>query len=225
MNESLLQAPLKRVAWRPPEGEWANSLTHGIGLIASLLGGVLLVILAWPRGDRFVTLSCLIYATTLVTLYACSTLYHCAHDPCRKERLRIADHAAIYLLIAGSYTPFTLTLLRGGWGWAIFAGVWALAFAGVSFKLYFSNRYSPISTATYVAMGWLVLIASKPILEFIPAGALLLLLMGGILYTGGILFFAGHRIPHHHALWHLCVLGGSACHYAAVLFYIIPPGQ
>ena len=203
--------------------EFANSVTHGLGLALSLGGLVVLVVLAAIRGTAWHIVTCSVYGATLVILYAASTLYHAVRTPRAKRVLRILDHAAIYLLIAGTYTPFTLVRLRGGLGWTLFGLVWGLALAGILFKIFHVERFPIASTLIYLSMGWLVLIAWKPVMAALPGGSLAWLLAGGLAYTAGVIIFAIERIPYNNAIWHLFVLAGSICHYFAVLFYILPP--
>lgn len=197
--------------------ELANVLTHGAGAVASLAGAAVLVAVAALRGDAWKVVGSAVFGTTLVLLYTASTLYHAARAPRVKARLKVLDHCAIYLLIAGSYTPFTLIGLRGGWGWSLFGVIWGLAVAGTVFKLFFIGRFPRLSTAIYVAMGWLVLVAIAPMLHRIPLPTLLWLAAGGVTYTAGTVFYHSRRIPYAHAIWHCFVIGGSACHFAAVL--------
>ncbi len=197
--------------------ELANTVTHGIGLVFSVAGFALLLAFALLRGSVSQIAACSIYGATLVCLYAASTSYHSATSARWKHTLRIFDHSAIYLLIAGTYTPFLLLYLRGPWGWSLFAVIWGLAFAGIVFKLWFVDHFHKTSTALYVAMGWIVIIAAKPVLSHVPGLTLLWLLLGGILYTLGVVFFVWRRLPYSHAVWHVFVLAGSACHYFAVL--------
>jgi hemolysin III len=157
-----------------------------------------------------------------VALYTASTLYHGARRPRAKDALRIFDKCCIYLLIAGTYTPFTLVTLRGGWGWTLFTLVWALALSGILATVLFGERLKAASLGSYLLMGWLAVVAIKPIYELVPAGAILLIVAGGLAYTTGVFFFACDRIRHNHAIWHLFVLAGSACHYLAVILYVIP---
>jgi hemolysin III len=201
--------------------ELANTITHGIGLALSIAGFIALLVVAAFRGGALRIISCAIYGTTLVCLYAASTLYHSLSSPRVKRALKIFDHSAIYLLIAGSYTPFTLVTLRGGWGWSLFATVWALAMGGIVFKLWFIDHFKILSTVLYLAMGWIALIAIKPLLSTIPPHGLYWLVAGGLLYSIGVAFFAAHRIPFGHAIWHVFVIAGSTCHYLAVLFYVV----
>ena len=203
--------------------EIANAITHGIGLLLSIAGFVVLLVLAALRGTAWHIVACSIYGATLICLYTASTLYHAVISPRVKRALRIFDHSAIYLLIAGTYTPFLLVSLRGPWGWSLFGVIWGLALAGVLFKFWFVERFAILSTAVYIAMGWLVVIAAKPVITHLPLTAIIWLLAGGLAYTGGVIFFAAKRIPYSHAIWHLFVLAGSICHYFAVLSTVIPP--
>jgi hemolysin III len=202
--------------------EIANSLTHGIGLALSIAGLTVLVVLASLRGDAWHIVTCSIFGASLVMLYGSSTLYHACQTPTRKQIFRMLDHSCIYLLVAGTYTPITLTLMRGAWGWTLFALVWGFAVAGLSFKWICRHRFRLLSTALYVAMGWLAVIALKPMLELVPPGCLLWLLAGGLFYTFGVIFYVFDHIPYFHAVWHLFVLAGSVSHYCAVLFYVLP---
>lgn len=198
-----------------PDPEWPNVLTHGVGLVAAVVGSVALLVLAATRGGVREVVGVSVFATTLVTLYAASTLYHAARRPRLKRRLKVLDHAAIYLLIAGTYTPFTLSGLGGGWGWSLFGVTWGLAVAGVGFKLVAAGRFRVLSTALYVAMGWMVLIAVVPLVRALSPATLAWLVAGGVAYTAGTLFYHA-RFRHGHAVWHLFVLAGSACHGVAV---------
>jgi hemolysin III len=202
--------------------EIANSLTHGVGLLLSVVGLVVLIVVAALHGGAVNVVSCAIYGATLVCLYAASTIYHGVPSPRWRRALKTLDHCAIYLLIAGTYTPFTLVSLRGGWGWTLFGIVWGLAIAGILLKLWFVDHFAIASTIVYLAMGWLVVVAAKPILSSVPRVELIWLAAGGLLYTGGVVFFAWQRLRFSHAIWHLFVLGGSACHYVAVLYYVAP---
>jgi hemolysin III len=203
--------------------EIANAVTHGIGLLLSVAGFVVLLVLAALRGTAWHIVACSIYGATLICLYAASTLYHAVISPRIKRALRIFDHSAIFLLIAGTYTPFVLINLRGPWGWSLFGVIWGLALAGILFKFWFVGRFGFLSTAVYIAMGWLVVIAAKPVVAHVPFTALVWLLAGGLAYTAGVIFYASRRIPYSHAIWHLFVLAGSTCHYFAILSTVIPP--
>ena len=197
--------------------EIANTVTHGIGLVLSIAGFAVLLVLAILRGTTWHIVGCSIYGATLICLYSASTLYHAVLSPRLKHGLKIFDHSAIYLLIAGTYTPFLLLNLRGPWGWSLFGLIWGLALAGILFKVWFIDHCEHLSTAVYVLMGWLVLIATKPVLAHVPSTTLLWLLAGGLFYSAGVIFYVWKRLPYNHAVWHVFVLAGSACHYFAVL--------
>jgi hemolysin III len=206
-----------------PREELANALTHGVGFVASLVGLPILVLAAASHGERAALVGLSVFGAALVALYAASTLYHAVSHPTLKQRLRVLDHAAIYLLIAGTYTPFTLGVLRGRWGWTLFGIVWTLAALGVLFKVLFgSGAMARLSTAVYVAMGWVVIIAIKPLMAAMDSAGLILLVAGGVLYTGGVVFYVDKRRAWSHPVWHLFVMGGSVCHYFAVLLYAFP---
>lgn len=202
--------------------ELANGITHGVGLILSLAGLVILVTLSILHGTAWHIAGCTTFGVTLVLLYAASTCYHSFHSPRLKRVLKILDHAAIYLLIAGTYTPFTLVNLRGFWGWTLFALVWSLSVFGIAWKLFHVDRFQLVSTLTYIAMGWLVLIAVKPVLAAVPLAGIAWLVAGGLFYTVGVIFLGLKRVPYSHAIWHVFVLSGSICHYFAVMFYVLP---
>jgi hemolysin III len=206
-----------------PREEAANALTHGIGALAALAGGVVLVALAALHGDSWRLAASIVFASSLLLLYVASTLYHCARQPDAKARLKVFDHCAIYLLIAGTYTPFTLVALRGDVGWWLFAAIWSLAALGVLFKLRFTGRFKLASTLLYVAMGWLALVAIKPLLATLDDWSLRWLLAGGIAYTLGTVFYHRPSLRYSHAVWHLFVIAGSACHYLAVLPLVALP--
>ena len=202
--------------------ELANSITHGVGLALSAAGGVVLIVLAALRGDAWHVVSVSVFGATLVMLYSASMVYHIVRSPRAKRVFRILDHSSIYLLIAGTYTPFLLVNMRGGWGWTLFGLVWGLAVLGILFKSFFVERFAFASTAVYLAMGWIVVIAVKPLLASVAGGGIALLLAGGVAYSLGVVFFAWERFPFNHAIWHLFVLAGSVFHYLAVLFYVLP---
>ena len=204
--------------------EIANGVTHGVGLGASLAGAALLVVVTALRGDGWQVTSSVVYGSALVTLYTASMLYHSFQGERAKWVLRVFDHCSIYLLIAGSYTPFALVSLRGGWGWTLFGLIWGLAVAGIVFKVFFTGRLNALSTAVYVLMGWLAVVIAKPIAEALPAGAIWLLLLGGVVYTAGTVFYHNRRIPYSHAIWHLFVICGSVFHYLAISNYVLLPG-
>jgi hemolysin III len=206
-----------------PRWELANALTHGAGVVAGLAGGAVLIVCASLYGDVLKVVSSAVFAATLVLLYTASTLYHAVRRPALKARLKVFDHCAIYLLIAGTYTPFALIGLRGGWGWSLFGVAWGLAVAGVVFKLFFTGRFPRVSTAIYLGMGWMAVVAIVPMLERLPRVTLAWLVAGGLAYTAGTVFYHNRR-PYAHAVWHLFVLAGSVCHFAAVLTQVLPPG-
>lgn len=202
--------------------ELANSLTHAFGLLLSIAGLAAIVAAAALRGGALEITSCAIYGTSLIVLYTTSTLYHSIPFAQPKRILRVLDHLAIFLLIAGTYTPFVLIALRGRWGWSLFAIVWALAALGVLVELSELRRFRRIMIALYVAMGWVGLIAFKPLVAALPAPGLWLLFGGGAAYTCGVVFYRWWGLRYHHALWHLCVLAGSVLQYFAVLWYVLP---
>jgi hemolysin III len=202
--------------------ELANAATHGFGLALSIAGLATLVAWAVVRADAWTVTSAAIFGATLVLLYTTSTLYHSLPGEGRKRLLRKFDHAAIFLLIAGTYTPFLLVNLRGPWGWSLFGVIWALAVAGVVLKFWLAGRFKLGSTLLYLGMGWLIMIALRPMLRTVPEEALWLLLAGGLSYSAGTVFYLWKRLPYHHAVWHLFVLGGSVCHFFAVWAAIIP---
>jgi hemolysin III len=202
--------------------EIANSITHGLGLVLAIVGLVVLVVKAVTSGELVHILSSSIFGATLVLLYLASTLYHSVQTPRVKHWLRVFDHTAIYLLIAGTYTPFMLVSLRGGWGWSLFAVVWGLALVGILYKLVAFGRFKKLSLALYLGMGWLVVLAIEPLVQTLPTAALALIGAGGFAYTFGVLFYVLQRRRFFHTVWHLFVMGGSACHYAAVLLFVLP---
>jgi len=203
--------------------ELANGITHGIGLVLSIVGLAVLVFLSVMRGNAWHIVGCTTFGVSLVLLYTASTMYHSFRTPRWKRILKTLDHTAIYLLIAGTYTPFTLVNLRGFWGWTLFTLVWSLSVFGILWKIFNVDRYQIISTLIYVAMGWLVVIAIKPLFLGIPLSGIAWLVAGGLFYTVGVIFFAANRIPYNHAIWHVFVLAGSICHYIAVMLYVLPP--
>jgi hemolysin III len=207
-----------------PREELANSLTHGLGIGLSVVGLVLLVQYSVLYGDAWHVFSTAIFGVSLIALYSTSTLYHSCREVTRKQLLRKFDHAAIFLLIAGSYTPFLLVTLRGPWGWSLLAVVWSLAVVGIVLKFWFTGRFRVFSTLLYLGLGWLVLVAMKPLLAALPSGGMPWLVAGGAFYSVGTIFYLWKTLPYHHAIWHLFVLGGSACHWVAVFNYVVPRG-
>jgi len=208
---------------RIPVEELANTITHGTGLLLSIAGLAVVVTFAALRGTVWNIVACAIYGSTLVCLYTASTLYHATVSPRMKRALEVFDHCAIYMLIAGTYTPFLLVNLRGTWGWWLLGIVWGIAMAGIIFKLRYTGKYEFLSVAGYILMGWLALIAAKPMVSHISPTALSLLVAGGILYSVGVVFYAWRRFPHHHAIWHSFVVAGSVCHYFAILSSLLSP--
>jgi hemolysin III len=202
--------------------EIANWVTHGIGLALSIAGLTLLILFASIRGDAWHVVSFTVFGLTLLMLYTVSTLYHARRNERSKLLFQKLDHAAIFLLIAGTYTPFLLTHLRGPWGWTLFGVIWGLCGAGAVFQLFSRERYRFVSTTAYLFAGWLIVVAAKPLLTNVPHGGLWLLLAGGLCYTIGVAFYRWHRLRYHHAVWHTFVLGGSTCHYLAVLLFLLP---
>jgi hemolysin III len=202
------------------DDEWANSLTHGLGFILSCIGLILLMMTPFQEGNHWKLLNFGVYGLSLVLLYAASTLYHAVRRPILKRAFRTVDHCAIYLLIAGTYTPFTMLLLKGVWGWTLFGIVWSLAFAGIIFKIFFRHQFKVLSTCIYLFMGWLVVAAIEPLFNSFHYAGLFWLFGGGVSYTIGVIFYVLDKRRFYHAIWHLFVLGGSTCHYLAVFLYL-----
>ncbi|AAF82988.1 hemolysin III family protein [Xylella fastidiosa] len=201
--------------------ELASAIIHGLGALATLAAGSVLITLVSIYGDRWQLVTSIVFSTTLFLLYVASTLYHAIPHPGAKARLRVFDHCAIYLLIAGTYTPFTLITLRGPWGWGLFATIWTLALSGVVFKLFFTERFRLLSTIVYVVMGWLVVIALGPLQRLLDGWTLRWLLAGGVLYTLGTYFYHRDEVRYFHAIWHVFVLAGSVCHFIAVTAQVL----
>lgn len=200
--------------------EWANTLTHGLGLLLSVLGLFFLIFFSRDSDDPWKLFSFVVYGGSLVLLYLASTIYHLSKTPKLKKIFRVIDHCAIYLLIAGSYTPFTLMPLKGLYGWLLFGAIWSLACAGIFLKSFYIHRFKRFSTALYLLMGWLAIIAAKPLVDNYPYEGLIWLVAGGILYTLGVFFFIQDKRKFYHAIWHLFVLAGSVCHYFSILLYM-----
>ncbi|UCD41828.1 MAG: hemolysin III family protein [Chloroflexota bacterium] len=199
-----------------------HSITHGIATGLSIAGLTILVVLAVLNGDVYKIISFSIFGASLVILYLSSTLYHGLQQPRAKKIFKIFDHSAIYLLIAGTYTPFLLVGLRGTTGWTLLVIVWGIALIGITFKIFFIERFQILSVISYLLMGWLCVFVFREMLVSIPIGGIIWLAAGGFLYTVGVIFYALQKIPYMHAIWHFFVLGGSICHYFAVLFFIAP---
>lgn len=202
--------------------EIANAVTHGVGALASAAAGAVLVTLAIQSGTRMQMISALVFCCSMLLLYTASTLYHAIPSERAKRRLKVFDHCAIYMLIAGTYTPFALIGLRGTVGWWLFGAAWSLAALGITFKLFFTGRFKLFSTLVYIGMGWMAIFAIQPMIVNIPLSALMWLLAGGIAYTGGTVFYHNEKLRYSHAVWHLFVLAGSACHFIAVLSQVVP---
>ena len=200
--------------------EIANSITHGIGAGLSIAALVILVVLASKRGDAWRIVSFSIYGATLILLYLASTLYHGFVNPKIKNVFRILDHSAIYLLIAGTYTPVTLTLMRGAWGWTLFGFTWGMAIGGIIITSLLLDKLKALLVLSYVVMGLLIVIAIKPMIQMLPRGMIIWLFIGGSCYILGIIFYLWKRLPYHHPIWHLFVLGGSISHFLGILFYL-----
>jgi len=201
--------------------EIANSVSHGIGLVASAVAVPFLLVSATKRGGPWAALGAGVFAATVLLLYGASTLYHALPGARTKRVFRVIDHSAIFLLIAGTYTPFTLGVLRGAWGWTLLGAVWSLAIAGVVSKAVMGIRYPWLSTTLYLAMGWLVVTAIGPLWVRLPIGGWVWLAAGGLAYTAGVAFFAAERLPYGHFVWHLFVLAGTVCHFVAVWRYAV----
>jgi hemolysin III len=200
--------------------EKANTITHGIGTILSIIGLVILLFLAITKGNIWQIISFSIYGTSLILLYLSSTIYHGLPDTNIKRIFQKFDHSAIFLLIAGSYTPITLISLHGSWGWTLFGLVWVIALTGISMKAFFFQKTQVISVVLYVVMGLLILVAIKPLLMSISINMFVWIIVGGLFYLTGMFFFFAPKIRYHHAIWHLFVLGGSISHFLAVLLYL-----
>jgi hemolysin III len=207
--------------------EIAHSVTHGVGIVLSIAGLAVMVAFAALRGDVWHIVGCSVFGATLVLNYTASTVYHAIPGTFARAKrvLRVLDHSAIFLLIAGTYTPFCLVNLRGPWGWTLFGVVWGLAVLGIVFKATLLGRWKVLSVVAYVAMGWLVLIAARPLGHSVALGGIVLLAAGGVAYTAGVAFYTAARLKYHHAIWHFFVLAGSTLHFFSVLFYVVPLAQ
>lgn len=205
--------------------EIANSVTHGIGIVAAIAGLAVLTSFATLHGDRLNVFGCAVFGATLILLYTTSTLYHSIYAKQLKPLFRALDHSAIFLLIAGTYTPFMLGNLRGPWGWSLLAAIWTIGILGIVLRLFLRGRLHGLVVSLYIAMGWAVVVAIKPLLAHVASGGLVLLAAGGLAYTAGVVFYKWKSLPYNHAIWHGFVLLGSTLHFFAVLCYAIPrPG-
>jgi hemolysin III len=206
---------------RPPHlrEEIANSISHGLALVLAIAALPVLILSAVEVGSTRFTIGVAVFGASIIILYLASTLYHSVTHVRAKQFFRHVDHCAIFLLIAGSYTPFSLGVLRGPWGWTLLTIVWVLAVAGIAMKVIAGHRHWWVSMVLYLVMGWLAIVAVKPILTLVPMPGILLILAGGVAYSGGLAFFAAHRLRYNHFIWHLFVMAGTVCHYLAVLWY------
>lgn len=205
--------------------ELANCITHAVATALSLACLVLLVVFASRRGSVWHVVSFSIYGTTMFVLFLSSTLYHGFSNPRLKHLFHVIDHVAIYLLIAGTYTPFVLTVFREShpvWSWTLFGVVWGIAAVGVALKIFYTGRFKMVSTGLYLLMGWLIVMAAKPLYDTIPRSAFFWLAAGGLMYTLGVVFYLMDRMPWHHAVWHLFVLAAALSHFVGIFFYILP---
>lgn len=202
--------------------ELANTITHGFGLVLSIAGFIFLAMLAVFKGDFWHIFSSIIYGLSLITLYAASTFYHGAVSGDLKKKLQIIDHCCIYLLIAGSYTPFTLIVLHGTFGNLLFIFAWTFAIVGILMKVFFFERFAVAQILSYVVMGWVGALAIYPLFSALGLTAISLIIIGGLAYSIGVIFFAWEKLPHNHAIWHLFVLTGSICHFLVIALWVIP---
>ncbi|HQL01121.1 MAG TPA: hemolysin III family protein [Smithellaceae bacterium] len=199
-----------------------NSLSHGLGILLSVAAVSLLAVFAALHGSAVHIVSGVIFGASLVLLYTASTLYHSFRNQKLKNIFKIVDHSCIYILIAGTYTPFLLVTLSGALGWSIFGVIWFLALVGITLKIFFVHRFKIVSTLAYILMGWIIIFAIKPLSESLATGGIIWLVAGGLAYTLGVIFYAWKTLPFSHGIWHLFVIGGSVCHFFAVLFHVIP---
>ncbi len=199
-----------------------NSLTHGVAAALSIAALTVLVVFSSLQGDPWKIVSFSIYGATLIALYTASTVYHAVPSPRLRPFLRRIDHSCIYLLIAGTYTPFMLVVMRDAWGWTLFGLVWGSAVLGIVFKIFYTGRYEVVSTLWYIMMGWIAVIAIKPMAEAMPAGVWPWVVGGGLCYTFGVIFYAMGKLRYNHAVWHLFVLGGSLLHFMSFLLFVLP---
>lgn len=203
--------------------EIANGVTHGIGALLSVAGLTLMLAAAIQQTDALLITSSAIYGGSLILLFLMSTLYHSFQSPKVKNVFQLLDHCAIYLLIAGTYTPVLLVSMKGAWGYSLMAVIWTLAVGGIIFKLLYRDRFPKVSLTVYLLMGWLIIIAASEVYASVATGGLVLLVIGGLVYSAGTIFYVWERIPYNHAIWHLFVLGGSICHFFAIYSYVITP--
>ncbi|UHQ19746.1 hemolysin III family protein [Lysobacter sp. KIS68-7] len=223
VEPGFASVPQPRKAWpQALREDVASALTHGFGAVAALAAGVVMITLTALHGDGWQLAASIVFAASMFLLYVASTLYHAIQVPRAKSALKVFDHCAIYLLIAGTYTPFTLIGLRGDVGRNLFVAIWSLAALGIVFKLFFTGRFKLASTLVYIAMGWLILVAIKPVWAALDGWTLGWLLAGGIAYTLGTVFYHRPSMRWSHAVWHLFVVAGTVCHYIAVMSQVLP---
>lgn len=201
--------------------EIANCVTHGLGLVLSIVGLAALVMLTYMKGSVSQIASCVVFGSAMVLLYAASTIYHAFKNSAAHRLLKTIDHSCIFLLIAGTYTPLVLAIPQGALGTALLTTVWGVAFFGILFKIFFVSRFKILSIIMYLSMGWLSVLAIKPLMNSLPSGGVWWIAAGGLFYSSGVFFYVWKRLPFNHSIWHLFVLGGSACHYVAVLRYVV----
>ena len=197
--------------------EIANAITHGVGIGLAIAALVILVVFAAKQSDTWKVVAFSIYGATMITLYLSSTLYHSFPQPRVKRFFRIMDHSSIFLLIAGTYTPITIGTMRGGWGWTLFGIIWGLTIAGICLKIFALGKLKTMSVAVYIIMSWMVVIAVRPLMAAAPHSFIICMLIGGAAYMLGVIFYVAKRMPYHHSVWHLFVLGGSICHFFGML--------
>lgn len=205
--------------------ERLNSLTHGLGALLSAIGTLVLVLAAAREGDVWKIVSFSVFGASLVLLYSASAFYHASRSPKVREIWKMLDHCAIFLLIAGTYTPFLLVNLRGPTGWTLFGIIWGLALAGITLKLVFGHRYKILRVIVYLAMGWLIVFAAGELNTHVSGLGVRLTVIGGVVYTLGVVFYLADRLPYNHAIWHLFVVGGSLCHFYAIYYAVLPHGS
>lgn len=219
--QAVVSPPVAKSRYSVGE-EIANTITHALGILLAVGGLCVLIVFASLYGNAWHIVSCSIYGATQVLLYTTSTLYHGVSGPRAKSVLRLFDHSAIFLLIAGTYTPFTLVNLRGPWGWTLFGVIWSMAIIGIALQGFLIRQKALFATLPYIAMGWAVVVGFRQLVDNVAVGGLRLLVAGGLAYTLGCVFYAWRKLPYHHAVWHLFVLAGSTLHFFAILFYVIP---
>ncbi len=212
--------PSKQTKYYPPAEERMNILSHAVGVVFSMIALVLLIIEAYSNGNFWRLVSFTVFGLSLVILFSASTYYHSTKEPQRRNYLRVVDHAAIYILIAGTYTPFTLVTLHGWVGWLLFGLVWSMAVVGITLKLFFTGKYTIVSTLMYVFMGWIIVFAINPLMQSLSTEGINWLVAGGIAYTVGAILYAIKKIKFNHAIFHILVLVGSFCHFISIYYYV-----